>query len=340
MAEEYQNIDERAIAKYLAGESSAEEQKAMTDWLSESEDNVGKYESLKKVWHGVEPGSADVVVDVNAAWEKLSERISEADIKDEERGKVFKLNPLILRIAAVIVLGLALFGIFRSELFNKEIVVASTNNQLIQDLPDGSKVSLNENSSISYSKDFDGDERKLELEGEAFFEVKRDKSRPFVVSTGVGQVKVLGTSFNIDAGDDNEIRVEVVTGLVEVSIANSTADSLRIQIPAGRTGIINGKSGRVFMEESNVRDDLFWLNKRIVFNKTPLPEVLKVLEKNYKVKFSGLTEDLEKCLLTARFKESNIEAILEVISLTFNLQFTTEGDTVKLIIKDLNCETL
>ena len=106
-------------------------------------------------------------------------------------------------------------------------------------------------------------------------------------------------------------RVQVETGLVELS--NPNVDTNLVLIPAGATGILDISTGRVYLEESNFADDLFWMNKKLKFKNTPLPEVLNVLEKNYKVQFTSDLKELDNCLLTARFEKESIETKNKVV---------------------------
>ncbi len=334
MAHENLHIDESVIAKYLAKESSNVEILQVEAWLNESEENQKTLADYRKIWEGAKPPAAAVKVDVDAAWAKLSHKIDASQKAQEPIVRSINPNRKWYAAAAVIIALVGLFGLYKLGA-PKQVLLASTNEPIEQSLPDGSLVALNKGSELIYPDKFKGKTRQVELKGEAFFDVEPDKEKPFVITTQSALVKVLGTSFNVIAKEGQNVRVQVETGLVELS--NPNADTNVIKIPAGATGILEISTGRVYLEHSSFADDLFWMNKKLKFKKTPLPEVLKVLEKNYKVRFDSDLRELESCLLTARFEEESIENILQVIAVTFNLQFEIEGDTVQFIADENNC---
>ncbi len=337
MADEFGHMDDGLLVKYLIGETDGEENLLVEKWLEASDENREEYARVQKVWQGSLAVSKSKV-DTDAAWAKLSGRIDEFEETAVKAPVVRTLNrPKWNWAAASVLLALVgLFGVFQ-YITGKEVKVSSDKLVVEQTLPDGSSVALNGNSELEYAKNFDGDLRKVKLKGEAFFEVQPNAEKPFVIDGGLGEVKVLGTSFNVEAKEGSDIRVHVVTGRVQLSLPGAIADTSLVILEIGETGIIDHKTKRVYKESPLYEDALFWLNKKLVFNKLPLPRVFEVLEKNYNLSFSAYDKSVEKCLLTARFEKESIESILEVISATFNIQFTVDGETVQINAQDHNC---
>lgn len=338
MLDEQGHIDEGLLVKYLLGETEAQENLLVEKWLDASDENRQHLELLKQVWGSTAEVSFEV--DTDAALNKLSARI-EADEQD-----VSTSEPIVRSLkrpkwnwaaAAVILALVGLFGTFQMFFNGNEVLVASEGMVLEQALPDGSSIALNGNSKLSYPKEFDGDTRKVELKGEAFFDIKPNAEKPFIIDAGAGEIKVLGTSFNVEAFENNDLKVHVVTGRVQLSAPGQHKDSSMVILEAGNTGIISHQTGKVFKENPLYEDALFWLNKKLTFTKTPLPEVFQILEKNYGIHFSTYDNAVNSCLLTARFEGESISSILEVISATFNIQFDIDDQRVQVTSQDNNC---
>ncbi len=336
MADEYGHMDDGLLVKYLIGETDDEENLLVEKWLEASDENREEYARMQKVWQGT-LSAPKAPVNTDAAWAKLSAQIDDEEQAEVKEPLVRTLRPKWNWAAAAVLLALVgLFGVFQ-YFSGQDITVISKDMLVQQTLPDGSSVALNANSELEYAKDFDGDLREVKLKGEAFFEVQPNAEKPFVIDAGAGYIKVLGTSFNVEAKNGSDIKVHVVTGKVQLSLPGAIADTAMVILEVGETGIIDHKTKRVYKERPLFEDALFWLNKRLVFNKLPLPRVFEVLEKNYKLSFSTYDKSVEKCLLTARFEKESIESILEVISATFNIQFVVDGETVQVNSQDNNC---
>ncbi len=338
MPAQNRHLEDALLLRFLQSEVNAEERAEVQLWLSESTANQKYIDDLAKTWKGIEQPMPHVKVDTDAAWRKLQQRIE----LEEESAPVPKVITLKERykgwlVAASVALLLGLAAVWQWGFSNAQIEKMAVNEVLEQSLVDGSVVTLNKQSKLTYVENFKGKERKVKLEGEAFFDVAKDAAKPFVIDAGIGQIKVLGTSFNVEAHADGDLRVFVESGRVELSLNNAIVDTNKLILTAGNTGVINLNTRKLYMEQTIFEDDLFWLNKKLVFKKTPLPKVLRVLAKNYNIQFADRYANLEQCALTASFQGEEIESILEVIALTFNLSFDISGSQVQLFSEDKDC---
>lgn len=327
------------LVKHLIGETDAEEQALVEEWLEASVENKEEYAQMQAVWQNSLSVST-TKVNTDAAWAKVSARIDILEEQDNVQPQpvVRTLKkPKWSWVAAAVLLALVgLFSIFQYHKVQPVTIQAS--DMLVQrSLPDGSSVALNAHSQLKYAKNFDGETREVKLRGEAFFDVQPNAAKPFIIDAGLGQVTVLGTSFNVEAHDGEDIEVHVVEGRVQLSMPKGHADTSLVILQKGETGFINRATQRVYKESPVYDDALFWLNKKLAFTKTPLPKVFKVLEKNYKLSFSNYDAGIEKCLLTARFEKESLESILQVISATFNIEFIVDGETVMIKSQENNC---
>jgi ferric-dicitrate binding protein FerR (iron transport regulator) len=144
-------------------------------------------------------------------------------------------------------------------------------------LPDGSSVTLNKNSQITYRSDFGKHDRNIALKGEAFFDVERDTLKPFVIAVNKATIEVLGTSFNVRAYDHlAEVEVIVKTGVVKLSVPDRKTE---VKLNAGQKGIYEKENQAL---HSGVNEDinfLSWNTQKIIFMESDLRTVIETLNK-------------------------------------------------------------
>ena len=149
-------------------------------------------------------------------------------------------------------------------------------------LPDGSQVWLNAASSIRYPSKFEGNERKVEIDGEAYLEIAKDRNKPFIVATPRQQVEVTGTRFNINAYSDELIeRTTLLEGAVKVTDNNSSSTSM---LRPGQQALINGNS--VAVKDTDVDEAVAWKNGLFHFVNADIPTVMRQLQRWYDIEVS------------------------------------------------------
>lgn len=184
-------------------------------------------------------------------------------------------------------------------------------------LPDSSVVYLGGGSKLTWPARFlKGGGRRIQLEGEAFFEVKRDTTSPFIVSTGKMQTRVLGTSFNIYAyPKDRSFSVAVRTGKVKVSDnTKGGIKNLSILTP-GMKLIYNRDKGSFIIDSVQVNEVNYWAQNRFVFRNESLKGMLTHLERYYNVHFELKTTKLSACRFNATFTNKNIKEVMEQLKI-------------------------
>lgn len=231
-----------------------------------------------------------------------------------------------LRIAAILVLALAVsFSVAKFVLTPKEITqIASKGEKKEILLSDGSIVVLNSNSSITYSEEFDKD-RKIKLNGEAYFKVFRDEKRPFIVQTHDVKVRVLGTSFDINSYNHRQTKVSVLTGKVEVT--SPTGKKVHI-IKNQQADLRSNSDFQITKEDSN--EGIAWTSNTIILKNTTLAETAKIIENWYDVDISFEDETLHKLTISGKFKDEKLENVLE--SIAFLKQLKIDYITKKQIV--------
>lgn len=189
-------------------------------------------------------------------------------------------------------------------------------------LPDGTKVWLNAASSLKYPANFSSKkERSVELTGEAYFEVAKDKNHPFVVKSAGQEVKVLGTHFNVNAySDEHNVRTTLLEGSVKIND--------RVLLVPGEQSVFAG--GQLSVKSVNVSDAIDWKNGEFVFNKEPLNDILRKVSRWYNVDVIYLRSAQDVPTFSgsvSRFE--NVSVVLRMLEETSNVRFSIEGKTIK-----------
>jgi transmembrane sensor len=190
-------------------------------------------------------------------------------------------------------------------------------------LADGTKVFLNAVSSIKYPTQFNGDTRMVELEGEAYFEVAKNKNKPFIVKSDSQSIEVLGTHFNVHAYANESI---VKTTLLEGSVAVSFKNQKAILKP-GQQSNVSENFSKIKIREVDTDEAIAWKNGRFKFDNADLKTVMKQLERWYgiKVEYRGDVSDVR--FNGGTFMNKNLSEVLKVLELS-DIKFKVEGRTI------------
>ncbi len=323
---------EGLIAKHLSGELLKEEQDVLDVWLSESPGNQRALEEYRKVWEKTKKAQPLEQVDVNAAWKRFENAINEKEEKKIEGGRVIGLfSRKVSRIAAVIVLliatGLAFY--LYDHLSNPEIHFATTSTEIkIIELSDGTKVTLNGNSTFDYRKKLGKEKRKVRLDGEAYFEVTRDETRPFVIETEATSVTVLGTRFNVNTHTKNE-SVEVVVNSGKVAF-EARMGNQRVILEKGEKGNYSKTAKTIAKSANDDPNFIAWKTKKLIFEDRTLAYVVSVLNRVYHVNIRIENQGTALCRMTATFNNQPLDEVLEVISLALDLTKTGTNENIVL----------
>ncbi|PWJ56836.1 ferric-dicitrate binding protein FerR (iron transport regulator) [Dyadobacter jejuensis] len=214
-----------------------------------------------------------------------------------------------------------------------EITFTNTNSQIVQHvLPDGTKIWLHHDANITYPKAFSGSTREVSFSGEGFFEVTPDKSKPFYIHSGDLQVKVLGTSFNVKAKANADIyEVSVVTGIVEVSSINTTNPQAELLLKPSEQALYNPRSNQItYSKKVGQTKKEIYEPIDIIFDNTPLNEVVSKLETRFNVKIHFLNKKLANCGMTADFEQQPLLTILDMLCASLGANYTLSDQTILL----------
>ena len=194
-------------------------------------------------------------------------------------------------------------------------------------MPDSSTVWLNANSTLEYTNEFGNTTREVTLKGEAFFDVKKDH-KAFIVKTDKIQVHVKGTRFNVEAYKKNAtVKTTLEEGKVELHVDGS--DKFFTMTPGDQI-ILNTQLNDVVVKKVNPLDVSAWKEDRLVFDNTPLSEVIAKLENRYKVNIKIDSKQALRERLSMTIEQEDIEEVLDLIKLSSRLQIKMEGNEIVL----------
>lgn len=321
------DIMDGLLVKQLLNESTSGEQALIEEWRQASVENQKYATHFEMIWDKSKLLAGASSADENAAWERFKFRVD----KPEETA-VIPLNSktwiTVLRVAAMLfVVAAAGWAAWLFSVQNRDIemIVFKTDISPRTDtLPDGSVVTLNKHSSLSFPNEFAGNKRTVKLTGEGFFNVVPDKSRPFIISVNDLTVKVVGTSFNIkESVKATEVIVE--TGIVEVARNEQT---LRVK-PKERTVVANAEQALL---KQKTEDEFYnyYRTGKLVCEHTPLSRLVEILNESYGSEIVIGNEELKSLSINTTFDQLDLEEILALISATFDVKVTKRGNRITL----------
>lgn len=324
MSEKYNiEFNEATLIAYINGELSASDHDMVEHWLTLSEDNQKELDRIKKIWTEAEKVTpSPVYVDTDKALSKVLNQINQGKEIPSIAPKS-NFRRILFSAAAVIVI---LFGAvsvinFFNESSATQIELTAENSILEDELSDGTSVSINQNSMLIYPDKFEGKERRVKLTGEAFFDVKRDETKPFIIDLHNDfYVKVLGTSFNINANDEDSLtEVYVKSGKVEFG-----SEKDKVILIAGETGVMNNSTGKVrkvIVENADIKS-LYWKTEELNFDHMKLSTALIILEDVFEVQIDLKCQDKMDAQLVSNHEKESLDEILKVISSLHDLTLT------------------
>jgi ferric-dicitrate binding protein FerR (iron transport regulator) len=319
--EKYQEKDWEDLAAMLSGEKSED---GDTPVNMQADDFI----TLTEEWKEIGNMKQDENIDVDKAWASVYSKILLEKQPDEK--PVIRLKSYWLKIAATALLLVAIgsaaiyFGTNGRQI---RIVASSTQRNLPVDLPDGSKIYLNRNSSLSYNSDLGKTSREVKLTGEAFFMISPDASKPFIIDAGKAQVKVVGTSFNVITENDNaQVEVFVKTGKVILS------DKIGVNSLTLDPGFIGKMDAEKSEKTENLDRNYMSWNTGILDYKEgqKLDAVFRDLKKIYNMEIVADDPAILENSWSSYIDNQPQDTIILLICTSFNLSYAKEGNVYHL----------
>ena len=321
------------IGKVLAGEATAEEQQRVLAWRMSSEENQKYFSQLNEIFDKASTARVQVEFDTDAAWSSLKRKLVKSNDNVIPINRTPYFSPL--RIAATIFLigALSMVIYLKTAPPVQTLAVASEKITRQDTLPDGSTAYLNKKTELQYEYNPREKTRKVKLKGEAYFTVKHEEEKPFIIEADEILVRDIGTEFNLKAYPDKDT-IEIVVTHGEVQFYTQQDPGLNLK--AGEKAIYSKRAKEFYRIEKPDTNTLSYKTKVFSFNNTELQSVVALLNDVYNSKISLASESIYTCRLTANFKEDDPEIIVEVIAETMGLELTKKDD--QLILSGKGCE--
>ena len=330
MEEENKHIDE-LIANYLTEGLDKNALDELKTWIAASAENQQYFIRQREIWFSAVSREAASVYDKDKAFENFRNRVeSQKEIQSTSR-RGFSLSAL-WRYAAVvaIIIAVGCISYWQGEVNVKDTfadisVEAPLGSKTKLYLPDGTLVWLNAGSRMTYSQGFGDDNRKVELEGEGYFEVKRNEKIPFFVKTKDLQLQVLGTKFNFrDYPEDHEVVVSLLEG--KVGLNNLLREEKEAVLSPDERAVLNKANGLLTVESVTASNASQWTDGYLFFDEELLPDIAKELERSYNVKIHIANDSLKTFRFYGNFvrREQNIQEVLEALASTEKMQYKIE----------------
>lgn len=321
------------ILAQLNGTASEHELNELEQWLESDPLNKKEYTQLKAIMGSNKP-IEHTQQETEMAYSRIEKTIKErTNSSTAQPGKIKSYLPvkMAIGIAASIILAIVIYYSADRTSKSDDPIATITKNcprgeKLHLTLSDGSEVWLNSDSRITFPEYFEINNRSISLEGEAFFEVVKNEQKPFVVLTSNSQIKVLGTSFNVNNQSiDNITETTVVSGtvLVSSSFKNQSVTLVKNQhVKVDATGQL--------LKEDNIDPEsiIDWKDNKLYFNDVSLAEVFKEIEPWFDITIQVNDESIYRKKLRAKFSNPSLNQLLDHISKVMDIDYQIEGKTV------------
>ncbi|MDH6342580.1 transmembrane sensor [Parabacteroides sp. PFB2-12] len=322
---------EDIINSYLNKSATEEEKNYLLQWLDEKEENKIQFRETYDLWLQANAALIDDA-EMESAWNRFEKRTK---IQKGSSQPLSLSRFSFLRIAASILLLLAvgyagyLLGSREEEpviVYNHLLTGADGKGEYT--LPDGSTVWLNANSVLKYPEVFTGEKRTVQLEGEALFEVKKDKKRPFYVEVEGMDIEVTGTRFLArNYPEKNQVEAVLVNGSVKVSGEYFPETQT---LHPGELLIYDKQSGQIERQQVDTDNYTNWIHAKLVFDRTNLADVIINLEKWFGIEIMASPELTRNIHMSFTIRRESLEEVLSYMTLTSPIAYEWKGEVLHL----------
>ncbi len=322
-------MNKKQLLRYLKGDMDSVEKRKTIEWIRKSPENhkvfnILKAEYIASTFKDVPNNNSDFF------FERFKNII-----------KKRKLDKYLYAAASIFVLFLFLWNannkpnntviqdnpqVVSTNIIPEEInLITYRGDKKEIYLPDGSKIVLNAESELIYPKEFNDSIREVTLIGEAFFDIKRNVNKPFIVNTNSIKIKVLGTSFNVKSYDkDKKVETTLVTGKVELIKDKETP----IVLAPSQKAVFYKKENKLEIEEVKSLEVVAWKEGKLIFKKTSLQEVVIDLERKYNVKININSQKLLNYEYTGTFDNLSIDEVLKLLTISSPIKYSIKNGKI------------
>lgn len=322
------------ISSFFNRETKRVEMNEFSDLLGQTDDDV-VFDVLTNQFENYEP-DFELFKDRQ---EKLKLKIdNEINLFQPKQIDFKRTIKILWRVAVVLVLSFSTFYAYRlsfgSDKAEKNIsIVTLPGERATIELPDGSKVLLNSSSKLSYSSNFNQQNRLVRLEGEAFFDIQKSKTDKFIVKTKHHSIEVMGTTFNVlSYPDEQHYELTLLTGKVKVNSVDDPSNTIILKPNEKYEVDLISKKRSVSSSDTDI--ETAWLRGELVMKDIPLKQALARIERFYGVSIEHQSiAKIENGIFTGRFKKGNVEDVLKVLSIVYPVKYTLRNQDITISLR-------
>lgn len=332
-------IDQTLLNRFFNNQCTDAEKEAVREWLADPENKLLARSSMEHHWESIQSSKQRMEVDVERLLAKTQQKIAGLNIITPANEKApiqrnYRKTKTFLKIAAIwigflLTLSAVIFFLADSKdqtqfsITSNEVVkpgikteeVKSSSGQIVDYvLSDGTKVSLNAQSSLTFPVDFSSRAtREVILKGEAFFDVAEDKNHPFIVKTQSVNIVVLGTAFNLKSYEgDPTIETTLIHGKVVIENNNGPMNE-KVELRPNQKAIFSHATEKITLVDVTIKEPTKWKNESLEFEDDAFYDVIKSLERWYGVTIDMEDESNLNCRLTAKIDKESLSETLEIL---------------------------
>jgi transmembrane sensor len=330
MNEDKNHIEIDLLTRSLTGEANQEELELVRHWTEASDANRKQYEEFMKVLSAADKTSKHQNIDVDAEWMRHIKTFNPSVTKYPSGKSITLATVFKVAASVLLIIGFSYFGWRYMSQKSVKTNIAETNEMI---LPDGSKVTINARSKLTYhKKDFGKASRIVSLEGEAFFEVQKNPKLPFIIKLDGAEVKVLGTSFNVRAYKDMD-KIEITVAEGKVTLYEKGMEQKQVVVIKGEKATFNKSLKLVQKQMNDDRNFISWKTRLIVFDNDSLSLISKTLSNVYHKNFVIQNPRLNHCTVTTTFENKDIQTVLNVLKRTLDITIEEKDDDIYMMGK-------
>ncbi|MEO1261963.1 MAG: FecR domain-containing protein [Bacteroidota bacterium] len=296
--------------------------KGYNNWMNMQDGDINESD-LKQLWNATASYKEGYSPNVEKGHEMFMDRIRSDQHTSARIVRLKKKSPFLRMAAAIAVLivaGILFKNFTETPTSNGLEIVEAADEVKEMNLEDGTSVTLNTLSSLTYPDHFDESSRNVQLKGEAFFDVIRDESKPFKIETDKATVEVLGTSFNVRSFEDEDfLEVYVKNGSVAVHITGEEEVHVLTQGELLKVDFTENQVEKTVEESDNT---IAWNTGKLTFINRPMLEIFEALEKLHKIKFDLKEEDFKSCRYTVNFGSTDMKDVIKGLEVACGITFS------------------
>lgn len=316
------------IKEYLEGKTTESESLQIREWLRNPENDVELRQILGEIWANSEIRLKGQAPDFNRMLDQVHHQINNQQIQQHKpKALSTSLYQAFSKVAAILVIPLLLLSVYfyfnpannttklASNTFREIYTKPGTRTQI--DLPDGTRVWLNDGTTFRYPERFTGSQREVFVDGEAYFEVKSNPENPFVVNNSMMNTVVTGTHFNLNAySSDKYFEATLIEGKINLENANK-----KLVMKPGEQVQFDSKLEQIVQRTVDPQDAAGWVDGKLIFKDEKLGTAIKKLARWYNVEIILTDPEINNYLMTATIQDEKLDQSLKLIALALPVKF-------------------